>query len=422
MTGKEAAPTNESRRPLAILFTDIVGSSEYFARQGDAAGMALISRHNSLLQPVVDAAGGRVVKTIGDSILATFEDLGQAVRAAWVMQQTLARENAPAPGGEKINIRIGVHYGLVFERSGDVFGDAVNMAERVKSKAGGGQIVISRVVRDLLRADPAIQVRSIGLVDLKGSPEPIELYELTSAPTPGKAARAKRSSFAWTYGLAAVLLVVALYVGWRLVGAHPTPHAARVLGPQDLATVSLLHWTSAGVREEVPPQGATFSSGEKFQIEYHSLRTHFLYAAFFDANKSNFMLVFPDRESLEPLKAGETVRIPGQGYIELDNQPRTETIRLILSTQPIEALENLAQSGEQGSPSLLGILERIKGSASTQACFRPDRAGPGMDLAAAEACQPPSHSLWRALFGPGKSAQAALDSRPAWLDLEINHR
>ncbi|MBI3484189.1 MAG: adenylate/guanylate cyclase domain-containing protein [Acidobacteria bacterium] len=169
----------EQRQAQTILFTDIVGSSQYFAERGDTAGLKMLARHNQLLFPIVTAAGGRVVKTIGDSIFATFGNPGQAVRAAWAMQRKLEEANQAAGEGEAIRIRIGVHYGLVTVQKGDVFGDAVNMAERVKSKAGGGQITLSRVVRDLLRADPRIGVRSLGMVELKGSPEPVELFEFT---------------------------------------------------------------------------------------------------------------------------------------------------------------------------------------------------------------------------------------------------
>src|SRR5213594_2112112 len=75
------------RTPVTILFSDIKGSTAYFEKKGDVEGMAMLDRHNSLLFPVIERGHGRVVKTIGDSIMASFDDAVDAVRAAAGIQR-----------------------------------------------------------------------------------------------------------------------------------------------------------------------------------------------------------------------------------------------------------------------------------------------------------------------------------------------
>src|SRR5438445_321768 len=99
------------RTPMTILFSDIKGSTSYAEKKGDVEYMAMINRHNSILFPVIAAEGGRVVKTIGDAILAQFDDRAAAVKAAAGMQRALAKDRQGREESEQIHIRIGVHHG-----------------------------------------------------------------------------------------------------------------------------------------------------------------------------------------------------------------------------------------------------------------------------------------------------------------------
>jgi hypothetical protein len=126
----------------AVLFTDIVGSTAFFEQRGDIEGLALVHRHNELLFPLVSAHNGRVVKTIGDSIMAVFSVANDAVACAVAMQQKLRDETGTA-AAEKIRIRIGVHWGRVLKDGDDVFGDTVNTAARV---AGAQLRITARLV------------------------------------------------------------------------------------------------------------------------------------------------------------------------------------------------------------------------------------------------------------------------------------
>src|SRR5438094_10379608 len=98
------------RTPMTILFSEIKGSTAYAEKKGDVEYMSMINRHNSILFPVIEAQGGRVVKTIGDAILAQFQDGVGAVKAAADMQRALVDDRKGRDEIDQIHIRIGLHY------------------------------------------------------------------------------------------------------------------------------------------------------------------------------------------------------------------------------------------------------------------------------------------------------------------------
>ena len=165
----------------AVLFTDIVGSTRYFEKNGDTAGLAMVQRHNALLFPCVSFQGGRVVKTIGDAILAVFPDVGGAVRAALSMHDTLERD--ASVGNERIRVRSGIHAGLVLRHGDDVFGDVVNTAARVSSAARGGELLVSRAVVEALPPGVPSPVARPALT-AKGKQAPVEVSCLREAEGP----------------------------------------------------------------------------------------------------------------------------------------------------------------------------------------------------------------------------------------------
>ena len=137
----------------AVLFTDIVGSTAFFEQHGDQAGMAMVERHNGLLFPMVGRHGGRIIKTIGDAIMAAFFTVDEAVRSAVAMQQQLKQHNAGRPPADLIRVRIGINFGTVICHQDDLFGDVVNAAARVEGLACGDQILISSAVQGKLAAN-----------------------------------------------------------------------------------------------------------------------------------------------------------------------------------------------------------------------------------------------------------------------------
>lgn len=171
-------PEGYERRPHALMFTDIVGSTAYFEQRGDLAGMDMLERHNAMLLPLVEAHAGRVVKTIGDAIMAAWPDAPEAARCAVAMQERLAAHNAAAPSNEGIKVRIGLHYGSVVCQAGDLFGDVVNAAARVEGLAGPGEILLAAPARERLPDDLGERCTFFDAVRVKGKREPIEVFEL----------------------------------------------------------------------------------------------------------------------------------------------------------------------------------------------------------------------------------------------------
>ncbi|NMB73921.1 MAG: protein kinase [Myxococcales bacterium] len=163
-------------RDKTILMSDIVGITAYFDTHGDMAGRRRIQRHNELLFPLIQAQRGTVVKTIGDAILATFDTADEGVRAAVNMQRALQQHNRALPdAGERLQIRIGLNSGQCIVEAQDVFGDAVNVAARVCSKAGAEQIMISAATRAQLKAMHAPMV-FFARTTLKGKEEEFDLF------------------------------------------------------------------------------------------------------------------------------------------------------------------------------------------------------------------------------------------------------
>ncbi len=165
------------RRAVVVMFTDIRGSTAYFEKHGDVAGLLLVHECNSMIRRLVEKHGGRVIKTIGDGSLATFEDCTRAVAAAVAMQSTLADMNTLRKPEEQAAIRIGVHFGIGIVKSNDVFGDVVNMASRVESVAVPGQIVVSETVHEQIKS-LGFRTGELGRFALKGKSGEQRLFEI----------------------------------------------------------------------------------------------------------------------------------------------------------------------------------------------------------------------------------------------------
>jgi class 3 adenylate cyclase/pSer/pThr/pTyr-binding forkhead associated (FHA) protein len=166
------------RRNVTVLFTDIKGSTAYFERYGDAAGLMMVSRCNALLSQAVERHQGRVIKTIGDAIMAAFEDHFEAISASIEMQQALTADNAAKPEIQRVAVRIGINYGLGIVKSNDVYGDVVNVASRVEGAAAPEQIVISDSLYKAVCGSNRFRLRHMGKFPLKGKAAHQDLFEV----------------------------------------------------------------------------------------------------------------------------------------------------------------------------------------------------------------------------------------------------
>lgn len=162
------------RRLLAaLMFTDLVGSTERAATLGDEHWRAVLDRHDRTVRAAVGGCGGNVVKTTGDGVLALLPSGGAAVRAAERVRDELAADG--------LEVRIGIHIGDVDRRGEDVSGLGVHIAARVMGVAGRGQVVVTASVPSAV-AGQAGRFEALGAHDLKGVPGEWELFRLADAP------------------------------------------------------------------------------------------------------------------------------------------------------------------------------------------------------------------------------------------------
>lgn len=140
---------HSSQREVTILFTDIEDSTRYWGNRGDIKGRLMVDRHNRILLPLIRQFRGKVIKTIGDSVLAMFNQHEDALSAAIAIQQAL-QQTRDEDRQFGIHVRIGLHSGEAIVEDNDVYGDVVNVAARIESEADGDEILISgRLARHL---------------------------------------------------------------------------------------------------------------------------------------------------------------------------------------------------------------------------------------------------------------------------------
>ena len=117
----------------------------------EEATMATLSTHRTLVDELIDRHRGRIANTAGDSVLAEFASVLDAVHCAIEIQKTLANANEVQPEARSMRCRIGINVGDVMTKGGDIFGDGVKVAARLEGLVKGGEICVSRGVRDYLR-------------------------------------------------------------------------------------------------------------------------------------------------------------------------------------------------------------------------------------------------------------------------------
>ena len=169
--GAPAPPVDSALR--AVMFTDIVGSTEMTARLGDSAALELVRAHDALVRRGLEAHGGREVKHTGDGIMASFDKVSNAVHCAADIQRRFAAYNAEA--SESLNVRIGIEAGEPVEDHNDLFGATVQVASRLCSEAQAGEIVVSGFVRELSEGD-ADRFVALGERRLKGFPDEVPVF------------------------------------------------------------------------------------------------------------------------------------------------------------------------------------------------------------------------------------------------------
>jgi class 3 adenylate cyclase len=166
----------DEARQVTVLFADVSGSTKLYESEGDKTAMEAIARCVEQLRQTVTSSGGRVIKTIGDEVMALFPTPDSAAIAAGNMQYAI---DALAPiGATKLGVRIAFHCGSVIQSDDDIFGDTVNLAARLVEQAARSQILMSHETSALLGPVFRSFKRPLYAIHVKGKAEDVELCEL----------------------------------------------------------------------------------------------------------------------------------------------------------------------------------------------------------------------------------------------------
>jgi class 3 adenylate cyclase len=158
----------------AVMFTDIVGSTEMTARLGDSAALELVRVHDALVRRGLEAYGGREIKQTGDGIMASFDRVQNSVRAAGDIQRRFAAYNAEA--SETLSVRIGIDAGEPVEDHNDLFGSTVQLASRLCSEAEANGIIVSGFARELCEEEDAVRFVALGERRFKGFADKAQVF------------------------------------------------------------------------------------------------------------------------------------------------------------------------------------------------------------------------------------------------------
>jgi len=165
------------RKLVAILAADVEGYSRHM--EGDeVAALATLSSHRLVVDDLIVRHGGRITGTAGDSVLAEFVSVVDAVDCAVAIQQAIAVATADESPERRMLFRIGINVGDIMVKDGDIFGDGVNIAARLEALAEPGGICVSRGVRDHLRNKSAFTFEDLGEQSVKNIAQPIRAFRV----------------------------------------------------------------------------------------------------------------------------------------------------------------------------------------------------------------------------------------------------
>ena len=169
------------RRLAAILAADVVGYSRLMGQDEAGTLVRLKSLRTQLVQPRINANHGRVVKLMGDGLLAEFPSVIEALQCAVDIQQAIIDIEHDLSDERRIRIRIGVNLGDIIAEGSDIYGDGVNVAARLEALAEPGGICVSGKVYEEIRNRLEAPFEDLGNQELKNIAEPVRIYRWVNA-------------------------------------------------------------------------------------------------------------------------------------------------------------------------------------------------------------------------------------------------
>jgi class 3 adenylate cyclase/pimeloyl-ACP methyl ester carboxylesterase len=195
------------RRLAAIVFSDIVAYTARMAAN-ESTGLELRERHRQVWETAAASHRGQIVDENGDELVLLFESALDAVRAGLEVGEAVRQEG-------DLELRVGAHSGDVLLRDGQIYGDPVNVAARVRAEAQPGGLVVTREVAQSVRNQPGLRLRELGARRLKNVPHPVAVFSIESDPDgAGEASPSPRRGWLRSAGLAvAGVLVLGIVLG-----------------------------------------------------------------------------------------------------------------------------------------------------------------------------------------------------------------
>jgi len=175
----EAPPLE--RKLVAIMAADVEGYSRLM-HDDEERTLATLSAHRNIIDALIAAGRGEISGTAGDSVLAEFASVVDAVHCAVSIQQALAKANADLPAKSRMVLRIGINVGDVMVKDGGIFGDGVNVAARLEAIAEPGGICVTRGVRDHLRDRMDCEFEDLGEHRVKNIARPVRVFRVCFDP------------------------------------------------------------------------------------------------------------------------------------------------------------------------------------------------------------------------------------------------
>jgi class 3 adenylate cyclase len=166
---------------VAILFADVVGSTQLYDKFGDTKASETVAACLDVMKDATHQFNGTVIKTIGDEVMSTFATVDEAMGAAVMMQTRISAESRQE-GRIPVSIRVGCHFGPVVQEQNDIFGAAVHTANRMTSQAKARQIVISGETVEGMSPKLKDQTRQIDVATVRGKMDEVALYEFMWNP------------------------------------------------------------------------------------------------------------------------------------------------------------------------------------------------------------------------------------------------
>ena len=167
----------QSKKIVAIMFTSVANYTN-LAKEDPSLALDILSEHDKILSEIILEFKGRIVKHINDSIFAEFISATDSTNCAIKIQRTLKEVNDLNPKDFQINVGIGLHMAEVYEDNGDLFGDGINLAARIKSISSSKEILTTQAIYNSIRSEKNIFSRDVGRVVLKNIQDPERIFKI----------------------------------------------------------------------------------------------------------------------------------------------------------------------------------------------------------------------------------------------------